>query len=356
MRQAASIRSPLLPNSYHVPTIFAARRRKLPRERTIHTRSFCSLQSHHSGTDLLPERHPGVTLDVEHLLARGQALLWEGHSSQLTVVPNAKNTVERPLVGLYRWRVIGLELLGTAAIMVVYFLLRGIRPDDVDGAVARSLHLIRFEQQVGLFQEVRWQSAFLGHGWAMSAANWIYAWGHYPVMLAIGVWLVIKDPIRFRFVRNVMLVSATIGIVSYWLVPAAPPRLMEAYGYDFGFIDTVHGASSEVNYFQPGPFVNDYAALPSFHFGWILLSSMAVWTNTTRKSIRGLAILMSVLMWWAVTVTGNHYFFDMAMGGAVVVLSWMFVGAMGDVHLRALPGAASTRTRELISRLPLRGR
>jgi hypothetical protein len=233
--------------------------------------------------------------------------------------------------------VAALEITSTAAIMAVYFLLRGIRPDNVDGSVGRSLALIRFEHRLGVFQEVRWQAAFLDYGWAMQIANLVYAWGHYPVMLAIAIWLVLKDPVRFRFVRNVLLVSAVIGIATYWIAPAAPPRLMESYGYDFGFIDTVHGATSNVNYFQPGPFVNDYAALPSFHFGWILLSSMAVWTNTTNKYGRALAVAMSVVMWWAVTVTGNHYFFDMVMGGVVVVLSWMFVGAMGDVHLRDLP-------------------
>ena len=222
------------------------------------------------------------------------------------------------------------ELLITVAIMVAYFLLRGLRPDNVEDAVGRSLSLIRFEQQTGIFREVRWQAAFLGHGWAMDIANWVYAWGHYPVMFAIGTWLAIKDPVRFRFVRNVLLVSAAIGVVSYWLIPAAPPRLMEAYGYDFGFIDTVHGATSEVNYFQPGPFVNDYAALPSFHFGWILLSSMAIWVNTSRRLVRAGAAAMSVVMWWAVTVTGNHYFFDMIMGGLVVVFSWMFVGWVAE--------------------------
>jgi hypothetical protein len=120
---------------------------------------------------------------------------------------------------------------------------------------------------------------------------------------------------------------------------------MESYGYDFGFIDTVHGAESGVSYFQPGPFVNDYAALPSFHFGWILLSSMAIWVNTQSRYIRAGAVLMSVLMWWAVTVTGNHYFFDMVMGGVVVILSWIFVGAMGDVHLRDLPVQSLTQLR-----------
>jgi len=233
-----------------------------------------------------------------------------------------------------RWRPISVEIAGTALIMVAYFLLRGLRPDDIDGSVDRSLALIRFEQQLGLFQEVQWQATFIGHGWAMTAANIIYAWGHYPVMLAIALWLVIKDPVRFRFVRNVMLVSATIGVISYWLIPAAPPRLMEIHGYDFGFIDTVHGGSSEVEYYQPTPFVNDYAALPSFHFGWIMLSSMAVWYNTRSRVVRAGAVAMSVVMWWAVTVTGNHYFFDMALGGVVVVLSWMFVQGMGDVRMR----------------------
>jgi hypothetical protein len=242
------------------------------------------------------------------------------------------------------------EIVGTAAIMVLYFYLRGIRPDNAEGAVTRSLRLIQFEQSIGVFQEVRWQAAFLGHGWAMEAANVIYAWGHYPVMAAIALWLVIKDPVRFRFVRNVLLVSALIGIVSYWIIPAAPPRLMESYGYDYGFIDTVHGAASNVNYFQPGPFVNDYAALPSFHFGWILLSSMAVWTNTNNRYVRSVAVAMSVVMWWAVTVTGNHYFFDMVMGGVVVVLSWLFVRAMGDVHLRDLPRRSLAQVQQFRTR------
>lgn len=239
-----------------------------------------------------------------------------------------------------RWRLVAGEILGTAAILVVYFLLRGIRPDQTDDSVARSLHLIRFEQRVGVFQEVTWQNAFIGHGWLMNVANWVYAWGHYPVLLAIALWLVVKDPLRFRFVRNVMFLSAFLGIVTYWLLPAAPPRLMAAHGYDFGFIDTVHGAASDVNYFQPGPFVNDYAALPSFHFGWIFLATLAIWSNTSRASVRAGAVAMSVVMFWAITVTGNHYFFDMAFGAAIVLVSWVAVDALSNT---TLPQSLRTR-------------
>lgn len=273
-----------------------------------------------------------------------------------TFAPNATPASQRstPLSRSVRLRLAAFEIGGTAAIMVAYFFLRGIRPDNIESSVSRSLALIHFEQRLGLFWEVRWQAAFLNHGWAMEAANLIYAWGHYPVMLCIALWLVFKDPIKFRFVRNVLLVSSVIGIISYWIIPAAPPRLMESYGYDFGFIDTVHGATSTVNYFQPGPFVNDYAALPSFHFGWILLSSMAIWVNTESRLVRGAAVAMSVLMWWAVTVTGNHYFFDMVLGGVVVIVSWLFVRAMGDVHLRELPGRSFAQLRSHSLRRPHR--
>lgn len=237
------------------------------------------------------------------------------------------NAVRKP-AGRARMRLAANEILGTAAIMAAYFLLRGIRPPDVDGSVTRSLTVIRFEQELGIFQEVRWQAMFLPHSNLMAIANWVYAWGHYPVMLAIALWLVFKDPVRFRFIRNVLLLSAAVGIVSYWVLPAAPPRLMEIHGYDFGFQDTVHGTQSTVSYFQPGPFVNDYAALPSFHFGWILLSSLAIWSNTADRFARAGAIAMSAVMWWAVTVTGNHYFFDMVFGGLVVVLAWVTVDAL----------------------------
>lgn len=219
-----------------------------------------------------------------------------------------------------RWKLIAGEITGTAVIMTLYFLLRGIRPDAPEPSVSRSLAVINFEQRLGLFKEVRIQELFLDYGWLMSVANVIYAWGHYPVLLAIALWLVFKDPVKFRFVRNVMLVSATIGILTYWLLPAAPPRLMEIHGYDFGFIDTVHGGN--VHYFQPGPFVNDYAALPSFHFGWIALASAAIWVNTSSRSLRIAAVALSVLMTWAIVASANHFFFDMALGGAVVFVSW----------------------------------
>lgn len=219
----------------------------------------------------------------------------------------------------------GAELALTLAFLGVYFLLRGMRPPAIDEAVRRSLEVVRFEQRLGVFYEPVWQAAVLDRELLLTAANFIYAWLHFPVLGVVGVWLLLRDVGSFRFVRNVMVVSGLFGLAAYWLLPAAPPRLLELYGYDFGFVDTVHGAASNAHYFQPGPFVNDFAALPSFHFGWIALASAAIWKASRNRVLRGLAVALSLAMWWAVVVTGNHFFFDMVFGGVVVAGSWVLV-------------------------------
>ena len=143
-----------------------------------------------------------------------------------------------------------LEMAGTTALLLLYFLIRGIRPDDVSSSLDRGLQIVHLERQLGVFTEIHWQQAFLQYNWLIDIANQIYAWGHYVSLLPIGIWLALKDPPRFRFVRNVLLLSAVIGIVVYWTLPTAPPRLIDG----LGFVDTVHGAASDgVVYFQPGP-------------------------------------------------------------------------------------------------------
>ncbi len=254
------------------------------------------------------------------------------------------------------------EMFGTVGALFVYFFVRGGRPDDIESSLSRGLQIIDIEQRLGIFTELQWQKAFLPYDLLMDIANQVYAWGHYPVLAAIGTWLAIKNPSRFRFVRNVMLLSGVVGIAAYWLLPTAPPRLIHLSGIDFGFVDTVHG-SADVVYLQPAPFVNDFAALPSFHFGWIALASAAIWVNTTNVWLRAFAVSLSVVMWWAIVVTGNHFFLDMVLGGLVVAVCWVAVACLDRIGVSArltellrAPAArlwSSLRTR-LRPRLPAR--
>ena len=97
---------------------------------------------------------------------------------------------------------------------------------------------------------------------------------------------------------------------------------MALHGYDLGFTDTVFGGNTAVSYAQPSLIRNDYAAIPSFHFGWIALASAAIWVNTRSRALRVAAVLLTLLMTWAIVASANHFFVDMALGGLVVAVSW----------------------------------
>jgi hypothetical protein len=231
------------------------------------------------------------------------------------------------------------EMTLTVALVFVYLVLRGaVGPDDPAGAVSRTLAAVRFEQAVGLFREPAWQRAILGHRALVEIANAVYLFGMHPVMLGAGVWLCVRDREWFRFVRRVLVVSAVIGVLCYWLLPAAPPRLLAENGHSLGFVDTLRGdVKASVQDMQPAPLVNDYAAIPSYHFAWILLMAVAIWTATRNVWARGLAACFCAVMWWAIAVTGNHLFFDMALGVVAVALSWVITLALDRAVARLRP-------------------
>jgi hypothetical protein len=208
------------------------------------------------------------------------------------------------------------------AVIGVYFLARGIAPDRVDAAMSLSRQLVQLEQNLHIFQEARIQEISIQSHAVQELANFTYAYLHFPVLAVVGIWLWWRGRERFLFMRNVMFVSMVIGVVFYFALPAAPPRLLAAHGLDLGFTDTVFGGNTAVSYAQPSLIRNDYAAIPSFHFGWIALASAAMWVNTRSITLRGLAVALSVLMTWAIVASANHFFIDMALGGVVVALSW----------------------------------
>ncbi|MCK9517472.1 MAG: phosphatase PAP2 family protein [Dehalococcoidia bacterium] len=208
------------------------------------------------------------------------------------------------------------------AVIGAYFLLRGLAPTRIDLSLQVTAFIVELERSLYLFWEPEIQSVSIQSHAVQEVANFVYAYLHFPVLALVGGWLWFRGRERFLFMRDVMFVSMVIGIVFYYAVPAAPPRLMAAHGQDLGFVDTVFGGNTSVQYAQPSFILNEYAAIPSFHFGWIALASAAVWINTSNRALRALAVLLSVLMTWAIVASANHFFFDMVLGGIVILAAW----------------------------------
>lgn len=208
------------------------------------------------------------------------------------------------------------------SVILVYFLLRAQAPGRDGFAVALTEHLVNLEEGLHVFWEPTIQAWSIHYHWMQEIANGIYAYGHFPVLAAVGGWLWFRGRDRFVLMRDTMFISMVIGLAFYYALPAAPPRLLAAHGYDLGFVDTVFGGHTSVSYAQPSLILNEYAAIPSFHFGWIALASAGVWVNTKNIWLRTAAVAMSAIMFWAIVASANHLFFDMALGAAVVALSW----------------------------------
>jgi len=209
------------------------------------------------------------------------------------------------------------ELVAIVSAMVIYFLIRGGLPEPAAEAVVRAGGVIRIEQATGIFFERQWQEPLLDRHVLMQLANGIYVYGHLPILAVAGFWLYFRNRSSYRVFRNALLISGGLGLISYAFFPVAPPRLLP----EWGFVDTVAAVARENYEMQPGFFVNQFAAVPSFHFGWMLLVAVCVWRNTSSRWPKALAVLLTVATFWATAVTGNHFFFDMIVGGLIALLA-----------------------------------
>jgi hypothetical protein len=240
------------------------------------------------------------------------------------------------------------DLAIVLGVMGLYFIARGQAPARLDASVTLTTYLVDIERYLFVFWEPQIQDASIQWHWSKELANFTYAYLHFPVLAAVGIWLWFKDRRAFVFLRNVMFVSMLIGLVFYYTMPAAPPRLMAAHGYDFGFTDTVFSEGTSVSYAQPSLIVNEYAAIPSFHFGWIALASAALWLHTDRRSVKAAALFLTLLMSWAIVASANHLFIDMALGGLVIIASWRIARRLERAPRSQAAAEAGTQRRVLV--------
>lgn len=206
------------------------------------------------------------------------------------------------------------ELLLMVAAWLVYFGVRAVSEGRASVARAHARELLRLEHRLGIAWERAVQQPVLDHHWLLVAANWVYVWGHWPVIAVSGLWLYRQRPAAYRELRTAFLVSGAIGIVVFAMFPVAPPRLAGV-----GLVDSVTRYSHAYRALQPRELTNIYAAFPSLHFGWDLLVGLALVRYGPAWIVRVVGALTPVAMALAVVATANHFVLDVVGGGAVAV-------------------------------------
>ncbi|MER6343825.1 bifunctional glycosyltransferase 87/phosphatase PAP2 family protein [Streptomyces sp. NPDC001595] len=168
--------------------------------------------------------------------------------------------------------------------------------------------------------------------WLRGFFDFYYTSFHFAVPLTVLGLLYWRRPVDYRWARSTLGLTTLLALVGFWLYPLAPPRLMP----DLGVIDTVHGVQdfSQPDYGTLTALTNQYAAMPSLHFGWSLWCGLVIAIVAPRAWMKTAGLLHPLLTGLAIVATGNHWVLD-AAGGAAVVL-----GGFGLAYALQGPRAA----------------
>jgi hypothetical protein len=214
-----------------------------------------------------------------------------------------------------------LALIVSAALL--YSLVRGLTSDRVAVAFDNAERVIAFERALGIFVEPELQRAVLDHDLAVTAMNAVYI-GFWPLIIITLLWLLLRRPVEYPRFRNAVLASGGLSLLLFAFYPLAPPRFLPQYG----FVDTIAQDATGYRTLTSPALVNDYAAMPSLHLGWVLLVGIAVATLAPYRVVRVLGTVLPMLMFASIVLTGNHYIVDGVVGGAVIGLGLVIATAL----------------------------
>ncbi len=142
---------------------------------------------------------------------------------------------------------------------------------------------------------------------------------------ALAGWLWARDRAAYlRFVKR--LVSLAIaGVCTYILFPAAPPWLAADEGLLHHVARTtsegwkIIGVGTSILFSEGQASVNLVAAVPSLHAAFTMLVALFLWDRVAWRWARPLLLLYPLAMGFTLIATGEHYFFDIALG-------WVYAG------------------------------
>ncbi|MGI5198501.1 bifunctional glycosyltransferase 87/phosphatase PAP2 family protein [Streptomyces sp. CA-288835] len=177
--------------------------------------------------------------------------------------------------------------------------------------------------------------------WLRAFFDFYYTSFHFVVPLSVLGVLYVRRPAEYRWARSALGFATILALLGFWLYPLAPPRLMPGLGY----IDTVHGVQdfSQPDYGTLTALTNQYAAMPSLHFGWSLWCGLVIAVLAPTGWMKALGLLHPLFTIAAIVATANHWVLDAAGGAAVVgigfVLTYLLQGPR--VSARGKPAEVS---------------
>jgi PAP2 superfamily len=239
-------------------------------------------------------------------------------------------------------RSVALELVLVASLFLAYRFGRLLVGHSSADALHHASELIGWERAVGLPSELGLQQLLLSSEIVTRLANIYYASVHFPLTVLFLVWLFVRSRDHYRQIRTSMAMLTLLALLIHAAFPLAPARML----HGLGFVDTA--AMYGPNVYSAAPHTdsvaNQFAAMPSLHFGWAVVVAMGV-IRVSRSRWRWLWIAHPTITLLVIVGTGNHYWTDAAVAGVLLigteyaVRTWEGVGRRG---IRVMRGALAS--------------
>ncbi|MCX4562562.1 phosphatase PAP2 family protein [Streptomyces phaeochromogenes] len=216
------------------------------------------------------------------------------------------------------------ELLLVAGLFLVYKLGRQLATGHTGEAFDNAHRVWDLERFLRLPGEGDVQSALLHGDTLVHVVNTYYATVHFPATAAFLIWLYLRRPGHYVWARRALAAVTAAALVVHLTFPLAPPRMLAATGLvDTGQVygPTVYGASPETDSLS-----NQFAAMPSLHFGWALMVAIGL-IAATRSRWRWLWLLHPLVTLLVIVGTANHYWLDAIVAASLLGIALAVIRA-----------------------------
>jgi PAP2 superfamily len=202
------------------------------------------------------------------------------------------------------------------ALLLLYRLGRTLGQHEAPRAFDNARDVLAVEGRLGIDTELSFQRAVLDHTGVVRLLNRYYASVHFPASIAFLIFIYVWAPKLVAHIRFLFVAVTAAGLILHLVYPLAPPRMLN------GYVDTIARYGPAIyDRSAVASTANQFAAMPSLHFGWAVLVAYGVVRGLNTRW-RLLIVLHPAITLAAIVLTANHYWLD-----ALVALA-LFVAAM----------------------------
>jgi hypothetical protein len=236
------------------------------------------------------------------------------------------------------------EIVFVALLYVAYEISRGLHEGGLHAATRNGQDILHWERAWHLAPEHVLTQA-MTHLTALAvAASYFYSTMHYLITPIVLIWMYRRHKESYGHARTVLAFGTILGLIGFYFLPTAPPRLLQNSGVADVLLDVSQYGWWGDDGSVPrglGSFTNQFAAMPSLHVGWALWCGVLIWRHSSHAWVQWLGASYPVVTTVVVVATGNHYLIDAFAG--VVVMGLAVLLTVGVEHLvRGLTGPGTS--------------